>query len=198
MIACFDKVVFTWKVHLISNAISKAQAAQPGSPLYQKRFVNDPSELLIETHVAALQWHMQSGKFEMTAATLKKLQGMSVSFLELLKQNLPVKSGEAAAWKFEKAHSILHKVRELILFGWSENTSNQGPEHCHIDFCKKVANCTNNKEVFLCILRHHVREGHLQYLQKLQADLAGEEESEEVVSPTRAAEEWFARNDSIL
>jgi hypothetical protein len=42
-----------------------------------------------------------------------------------------------------------------------------------------------------------VREGHLQYLQKLQADLAGKEESEEVVSLTRAAEEWLARNDSI-
>ena len=46
-------------------------------------------------------------------------------------------------------------------------------------------------------MRHHVREGHLQYLQKLQADFASEEESEEVVSPTRAAEEWLARNDSI-
>ncbi len=67
-----------------------------------------------------------------------------------------------------------------------------------MDFCKKVANCTNNKDVFLCILRHHVREGHLQYLQKLQADLAAcEDDSEEVVIPTRAAEDWLARNDSI-
>jgi hypothetical protein len=88
-------------------------------------------------------------------------------------------------------------VRKLILFGWSENTSTQGPEHCHIDFCKKVANCTNTKDVFLCIVRHHVREGHLQYLQKLQADLACEDASEEVVSLTRAAEDWLAWNDSI-
>ncbi len=66
-----------------------------------------------------------------------------------------------------------------------------------IDFCKKVANCTNNKDVILCILRHHMREGHLQYLQKLQADLPGEEDSEEVMSQTRAEEEWLARNDSI-
>jgi hypothetical protein len=152
MIACFDNVVFIWKVHLINTDISKAQ---PGYPLYQKRFVNAPSEWLIETYVAALQWHMQSRKFEMNAATLKKLQGMSVSLLELLKQNLPVKSGKADAWKLEKAHSIHHKVLELILFGWLlwlENTSTQGPGQCHIDFCKKVAICTNNKEVFLCIL----------------------------------------------
>jgi hypothetical protein len=51
--------------------------------------------------------------------------------------------------------------------------------------------------VFLCILRHHVREGHLQYLQKLQADLACEDNSEEVVIPPSAAENWLARNDSI-
>ena len=41
--------------------------------------------------------------------------------------------------EIEKAHSILHKVRELILFPWSGNFSTQGPEHCHKDFCKKVA-----------------------------------------------------------
>ncbi len=40
----------------------------------------------------------------------------------------------------------------LILFGWSENFSTQEPEHCHIDFVKKIAHCTNNKEVFLTIL----------------------------------------------
>ena len=38
----------------------------------------------------------------------------------------------------------------------------QGPEHCHIDFCKRLASCTNNKNAFLCILRCHVRAGHLQ------------------------------------
>ena len=88
----------------------------------------------------------------MTADKLRKLQEQSVSLLEPLKTNLPEKSGEASAWKFEKAHSILHKVRELILFGWSENFSTQGPEHCHIDFCKKVAVCTNiHQQVALCV-----------------------------------------------
>ncbi len=95
----------------------------------------------------------------------------------------------------EKAHSILHKVRELLLFGWSENVSTQGPEHCHIDFCKKVAVCTINKDVFLTILRPHIREGQLQYLQKLHADLA--DEDSETVLLRQSAEEWLARNDSI-
>ena len=40
-----------------------------------------------------------------------------------------------------------------------------------IDFCKRLARCTNNKDVFLCIMRWHVRAGHLQYLHSLDADL---------------------------
>jgi hypothetical protein len=77
-----------------------------------------------------------------------------VSLLELLMTNLHQKSGEVNMWKLKKEHSILHrdKVRELILFSWSENFSTQGQEHCHIDLCKKVAACTNNKHVLLCIV----------------------------------------------
>ena len=95
---------------------------------------------------------MQSRKFGMTAAELERLQSKSVEVLELLKSNFPEKNGVTNSWKFEKAHSILHKVRELILFSWSENFSTKGPEHCHIDFVKKIAHCKNHKEVFLSIL----------------------------------------------
>jgi hypothetical protein len=35
------------------------------------------------------------------------------------------------------------------------------------------------------------------FLQKLQADLAYQDDSEELVIPTSAAESWLARNDSI-
>ena len=45
-------------------------------------------------------------------------------------------------------------------------------------------------------MRHHVREGHLQYLQKLQADLAGDDDSE-AVPPPNGKEDVVARNDSI-
>ena len=102
---------------------------------------------------------MQSRTFDMTADKtdkLRKLQDQLVSLLEPSKTKLPVKSRKKSAWNIEKAHSILHKVRELILIEGSENFSTQGPEHCHIDFCKKLVACTNNKDDFLCILRHHV------------------------------------------
>jgi hypothetical protein len=111
----------------------------------------------------------------------------------------PEKNGVANGWKFENVHSILHKVRELILFGWSENFSTQGPEHCHVDFVKKIAHCTNNTKVFLTILCHHVREGHLQYSNQLRADLYAEDNDEideTFDSQDRKAAE-SARNDCL-
>jgi hypothetical protein len=178
------------------------ESAKPGSPLYKKALVQDPSDNLIGAHVATLEWHMLSRKFGMPASELVRLQAKSVEVLELLKSEFPEKNGVQNAWKFEKAHSILHKVRELILFGWSENFSTQGPEHCHIDFIKKIAHCTNNKEVFLTILRYHVREGHLQYLLKLRADLTGGEEDEDentarAMQRIEGEKRMSAKNDSI-
>jgi len=93
----------------------------------------------------------------------------------------------AEGWNFEKAHSTLHKVLDILLFGWSENFSHQGPEHGHIYNCKKLANCTNNKEIYLTVLRAHSREGHLQYLQLLEADLADAEQDEGEVAEESAS-----------
>lgn len=68
---------------------------------------------------------MQQRRFGLTAEGLEKLDTMSVELLELLKSNMPDKTGQESGWKIEKAHSILHKVREIILFGWTENFSTQ-------------------------------------------------------------------------
>ena len=68
---------------------------------------------------------MQQRRFGLTAEGVEKLHTMSVEHLDLLKENMPNKTGEDSGWKFEKAHSILHKVREIILFGWTENFSTQ-------------------------------------------------------------------------
>ncbi len=135
----------------------------------------------------------------MTAVQLELLQQKSIEVLESFKSTFPEKNDVANGWKFEKAHSILHKVRELILFGFSENFSTQGPEHCHIDFVKKIAHCTDNKEVFLTILRHHVREGHLQYLNQLRADLYAEDhdETDEAFNSQDHMEAASAKNDSL-
>jgi hypothetical protein len=93
-------------------------SAKTGSPLYKRALVQDPTENLSRAHVATLKWHVLSRKFGMPASELVRLQEKIVELLELLKAEFPEKNGVQNAWKFEKAHSVLHKVWELILFGW--------------------------------------------------------------------------------
>lgn len=106
----------------VNDSIDKAPV---GSPLYGLDHIEDPSDEIIEVHLAALKWNVTQRRFGLVASELEKLQASSVELLELLKSNLPEKTGEATGWNFEKAHSILHKVREIILYGWSENYSTQ-------------------------------------------------------------------------
>ena len=110
-------------------------------------------------------------------------------------------TGEKGKWSFEKAHSILHKVSDIVLWGNSDNTSCQAPEvctwyilvhtsthlvhtqytlnssdnefcqHAHIKNIKTVANLTNNKDVFMCILCFHARVGYLQTYETLLKEL---------------------------
>ncbi len=39
--------------------------------------------------------------------------------------------------------------------------------HAHIDIIKSVAHLTNNKDVFLCILRYHCHRGLLQQYEQM-------------------------------
>ena len=109
-------------------------SAPVGSPLRGLKPIEDPSDEIIdsEVHVSALKWNILQRRFGLVASDLAKLQQNSVELLELLKSNLPEKNGEASGWNFEKAHSILHKTREILLFGWSENFSTQVIVEIHI------------------------------------------------------------------
>ena len=59
---------------------------------------------------------------------LPELQQKAVDLLDMLQEYLPDKTGEKGKWNFKKAHSILHKVREIVLWGNSDNTSCQAPK----------------------------------------------------------------------
>ena len=109
----------------------------------------------------------------MTVSDLQDLHRKSVSLLEMLKSHLPDSVGGAKGWNFEKAHSILHKVREIVLWGNTDNTSCQGAEHAHIELIKSVAHLTNNKDIFLCILRFHTRAAFLQHYERIVSELQG-------------------------
>jgi hypothetical protein len=75
-----------------------------------------------------MEWNIATRQTRIAEDKLPGLQDKAVELLDLLKCNLPYKSGEKGKWNFEKAHSILHKVREIILWGNSYNTTCQGPE----------------------------------------------------------------------
>jgi hypothetical protein len=158
--------MFTYKVAEL-NAKITAASKDKTSPLYRVPPVVDPSNEMAEVLVQALEWNMLSREWNINVRDLALLHQKSKALLQTLKTHLPDRVGGANGWNFEKAHSILHKVREIVMWGWAENTSCQGPEHAHIELIKSVAHLTNNKDVFLCILRFHCRCGLIQQYQSL-------------------------------
>ena len=97
----------TMQVLLVNEAIQKARH---GLPLYCLAPIVDPSDEIIEVLLAALRWDMQQRRFGLTADGLEKLHALSVELLDLLKENMPDRTGGVKGWNFEKAHSTLHKV----------------------------------------------------------------------------------------
>ncbi len=150
---------------------NQIKAALPGSPLYKVPPVVDPGNDVSDVLVKALEWNMLSREWNLTVRDLTDLHQQSKALLEALKQHFPDRVRGAHGLNFEKAHSILHKVREIVMWGWSENTSCQGPEHAHIDLIKTVAHLINNKDVFLCILRYHCRRGFVQQYEQMLEDM---------------------------
>ena len=100
------------QVLFVNNAI---HTARPGSRLHGLDPIVDPNNEIIEVLLAALRWDMQQRRFGLTAEELEKLHALSVELLELLKDNMPYRTGGAEGWNFENAHSILHKVRYILL-----------------------------------------------------------------------------------
>ena len=56
---------------------------------------------------------------------------------------------------------------------WTVDELKDMIEHAHIELIKSVAHLTNNKDVFLCILRFHTRGGFLRHYERLLSELEG-------------------------
>jgi hypothetical protein len=67
----------------------------------------------------------------------------------------------------------------------------------HIENIKTVANLTNNKDVFLCIIRFHARAGYLQTYETLLKEINAHPASDEV-PPDQYAVESVALADRNL
>ncbi len=71
---------------------------------------------------------MATSQSSILESELPELQQNAVDLLDMLQEYLPDKTGKKGKWYFERAHSILHKVCEIVLWGISDNTSCQAPE----------------------------------------------------------------------
>jgi hypothetical protein len=156
----------------VSMINDKIRAARPKDPLYRISLVEDPSDQIIEVLIKALNWHMMSREKELPIDKLVNLDAAGRDLLESLKRVLPERKGTKdgdgvfKGWCFEKAHSILHTPRNLLMYGYLEVTSAQGPEHCHIDMVKKIGHLTNNKEIFQNLLKWHSRSTYVRNIQR--------------------------------
>ena len=70
-------------------------------------------------------------------------------------------------------------------------------QHAHIENITTVANLTNNKDVFMCILRFHARAGYLQHYETLLKELNGHPVSDPV-PPDQYEVECAALSDRNL
>ena len=92
--------------------------------------VSDLSKEVVEVLVQCMDWNIASRQSRIPESDPPHLHQKAVDLLNLLLRNLPDKTGERSGWNFEKAHSILHKVSEIVPWGNSDNTSCQSPEVC--------------------------------------------------------------------
>jgi hypothetical protein len=121
------------------NAQIAAASRDKNSLLYKVPPVDDPSNEMADVLVQALNWNMLSREWNLNTSGLVLLHQKSKALLQALKRHLPDRAGLAKGWNSEKAHSILHKVCEIVMWGWAENTSCQGPERAHVELIKNVA-----------------------------------------------------------
>ncbi len=123
----YDTVFHPTMQVLFVNEATWIRKAQHGSPLHCLAPIVDPSDAIIGVLLAAVRWDIQQRRFGLTAEGLDKLHALSVELLDLLVENMPDRTGGVKGWNSGKAHSILYKVRDILLLGWSEKFSHQGP-----------------------------------------------------------------------
>ena len=96
---------------LINRAIDNAKA---GSTLAGLPHVADPSYKIVKVLIQCMDWNVGTCQVGISESELPELQQKAINLLDLLQKTLPDKTGEKAKWNFEKAHSILHKVCDVV------------------------------------------------------------------------------------
>ena len=73
-----------------------------------------PAMRLWRCSFQCMDWNISTRQSRISQSDLPELYQKTVDFLDILQQYLPDKTGEKAKWNFVKAHSILHKVLEMV------------------------------------------------------------------------------------
>ena len=120
--------------------------------------VADPSNEIVGVLIQCMEWNIESRHSAIPESELPDLHQKAIDLLDLLRKNLLDKTGEKAKWIFEKAHSILHKVSEIVLWGNSDNTSCQAPE---VSTYVYVQVCTCFIHVFILFTNVHAMYIHV-------------------------------------
>ncbi len=90
LISCSPCPCAALQVQFVNDAIRKAQ---PGSKLHGLAPITDQSDETIKVLLTALRWDMQQRRFGLTAVGLDKIHALSVELLEVLKENMPYRTG---------------------------------------------------------------------------------------------------------
>lgn len=168
----------------VNHAIT---SAPPGHPLHKIPLVADPSNDIISLLIKANEWNLLSRQKDLPIDKLPHLEQLGLELIDSLKSVLPERTGATwghselfdafRGWCFEKLHAIMHIPKNLLLYGYLEVTSAQGPEHCHIELMKKLGDLTNNKEIFACIMKFHARYMLLRDMQRTIDSITNQPES---------------------
>ena len=100
------------QVEFLNAAIDRAPR---GTRLHGLAHVSDPSDQIVEVLIQCMEWNIMTRRRSIPESELPEVHQAAVDLLELLKRNLADKCGDDSGWNFDKVHSILHKVREIVL-----------------------------------------------------------------------------------
>ncbi len=78
------------QVRFVNAAID---AARPGSALCGLEYIEDPSDKIIEVHLASLRWDHEQRRFGLTGAGLEKVHELSIDLLDTLEEHMPERTG---------------------------------------------------------------------------------------------------------
>ena len=78
------------QVRFVNDSIDRAR---PDSVLYGLEHIEDPSDKIIEVHLASLRWDMEQRKFGLTGVGLQNVHDLSMELLDTLDENMPERAG---------------------------------------------------------------------------------------------------------